>query len=67
MFVLSPEDLRCPANGKAAYVDETSALQRLEIAWTRAQRTAHAPLPCRAYRCPECGWWHLSSHWEREA
>jgi hypothetical protein len=66
MYVLSPEDLRCPATGKQAYPTEASALARVEVAWIRPQHCeAHAPMPRRAYECEHCHWWHLTSHWKR--
>ena len=68
MRVLSPTDLRCPVNGKRAYVNEEVALAALEAAWTQRQtstRRTPTAFPRKIYRCPECGWWHLSSHWSR--
>jgi hypothetical protein len=23
--------------------------------------------PCRAYKCPSCGWWHITSQPKRDA
>jgi hypothetical protein len=66
--VLRPEDLRCPSSGKRAYLTEELALDVLERAWLRPQLSppSASPFPVKVYRCPECGWWHLSSHHSRD-
>lgn len=67
-YVLTPEDLRCPTSGKRAYPNAERALREVEAAWTRPQHSEHVgPMPCRAYKCEDCGWWHLTARWEREA
>ena len=68
MFVLSAEDLRCPKTGKQAYPSEERAAKVLEVAWTRKLDDQPRPqkMPCRPYLCEECGWWHLTSHWDWE-
>lgn len=68
MYVLTPEDLRCPASGKRAYPTGKSARAALKLSWTRRQHSEpRPPMPCRAYECSDCGWWHLTSQWEVEA
>lgn len=65
--VLSPEDLRCPVSGKLAWPTQDSALKALEKAWLRPQGDSPPTkvFPVRVYHCPDCGWWHLSSHWSK--
>jgi len=48
--------------GKQAYPNEERARRVLSIAWKHAisNGTTHE-LPCRAYRCTQCGKWHLTS------
>ena len=53
---------RCSSK-KVAFRSEGAARRALErIDRTEAQAVAPAPSrPTRAYRCPECGMWHLST------
>jgi hypothetical protein len=50
----------CPT-GKWGYADERGARKALRV-WgstpDHLQRKGYAP--CRAYRCPRCGLWHLT-------
>jgi hypothetical protein len=63
--VLTSHDLRCPATGKAAFVDEETAerhlLRRLHEHGYEGWR------PRSVYRCSECHWWHLASHAREKA
>lgn len=59
---LTAADLRCPVTGKSAYADEQTAMQWVERAWTDPNwENRHGQMPTRAYLCPDCGWWHLTS------
>jgi hypothetical protein len=66
--VLRLEDLRCPVSRKRAYPTRERALDALERAWQRPQCStpSASPFPVKVYRCPECAWWHLSSHHSRD-
>lgn len=62
MRALTTADLRCPVTGKRAFVDEESAMAAIERAWTNKKwRPDHGQMPKRAYRCDECGWWHMTN------
>jgi len=59
---LTRSDLRCPKSGKRAYVDEETALEHVEKAWTTENwNPEHGAMPVRAYRCEDCGWWHMTA------
>lgn len=67
--VLTLADLRCPTTGKSAYVSKRRALAVIERAkqvpeWDYAR---HGGKPKRAYKCPHCGWWHITKQEERNA
>lgn len=65
--VLTKASMRCPATGKAAFVDEERALRELERALTSERwENVHGHQPSRVYRCAKCGWWHLTSKRSRE-
>ena len=49
---------RCPS-GKTRFRDHTSAATALAVAERRSTR---AVVPVRAYECPTCQGWHLTSH-----
>lgn len=49
---------RCEATRKFQYVDEEQAI-------AAALRRSRAAGPLRVYRCPACGWWHLTSQPKR--
>lgn len=60
---LDTRKLKCPATGKSAFVDEERALRALQSLWEDEHGThdaRHGAMPRKVYRCPECGWWHLS-------
>lgn len=59
MYALEPHTLRCPTTGKHAYVNRRRAEHVLREAATR--RHDGRPIPTRAYRCPDCKWFHLTS------
>lgn len=62
MRALTTADLRCPATGKRAFVDEATAMAAIERAWTRKSwRSEHGRMPSRAYLCADCGWWHMTN------
>jgi len=66
--VLDPAKLKCPETGKTAYVDEATAMRAIERAWTSPNWVnRHGRMPTRAYQCPDCGWWHMTSAPERSA
>ncbi len=60
-----PHYVTVPGCRKAAFATREKALARLEIIQTRARRSKHRRrrqvLPRRAYQCPDCGRWHLTS------
>lgn len=65
--VLTLGDLRCPVTGKSAYVSKRRALRIIDRAkqieeWDYAR---HGGKPKRAYKCPHCGWWHITKQEER--
>lgn len=63
---LTASDLRCPTTGKRAYVDEETAIRAVEKAWrSKDWQSRHGRMPRRAYRCDDCGWWHMTN--QREA
>jgi hypothetical protein len=44
------------------YVDELTAMEWVERARTDpAWENRHGQPPTRVYRCPDCGWWHMTS------
>lgn len=52
--------MRACATGKKRYRDEIAA--KLAMATYRNKDRSTSPkLECRAYRCPECHGWHLTS------
>ena len=58
----SPRPKRC---SKRRYATDIEA--KLEIArFQRMDDPRRSKLPCRAYKCPDCGGWHLTSQPERE-
>ena len=59
MKALVAQNLRCPKTKKAAYVDEPTALRYSNI--IMKQGGYDGKMPRRAYRCKDCGWWHLTS------
>jgi hypothetical protein len=65
MRALTTRDLRCPVTHKQAYLDEATALEYLEKAWTRKdwdpKKAGHTEMPKRVYQCNDCGWWHMTS------
>jgi len=59
---LSSGDLRCPASGKIAYVTEERVMKAIEGAWVSGRwENHHGQMASRAYLCPDCGWWHMTS------
>lgn len=48
---------KCPVSGKVAFQTEVDAKGAL-AAISRHAREKH---PVRAYRCPDCSLWHLTS------
>jgi hypothetical protein len=46
---------KCPSSGKRVYYKEHLASRAVSFAATRGELP-----PMRHYKCPECGWWHLS-------
>lgn len=59
-MILGSGWLRCPENGKRAYVDEAAAERALD-AIIRAFAAPGVKVSRYSYECPRCGWWHLSS------
>ena len=51
--------IRCPTTGKVVYPTQYHA-ERAKA--TIAKRSARERVPIAVYRCPECEWWHLTSH-----
>jgi hypothetical protein len=49
-------ELRCPTSGKRSFEDENDALSAQER-WSEE----HGWRRGTAYRCPDCGTWHLTS------
>lgn len=49
---------RC-ASGKRGYTDQTTAEAVLGRIWATPKPGRR--LECRAYQCPNCGQWHLTS------
>jgi hypothetical protein len=63
---LNQGDLRCPASGKVAYVTEERALKAIEGAWLSGRwENRHGQMASRAYECPACGWWHMTSSYQK--
>jgi hypothetical protein len=53
----------CPASGKRCYRSQRSCEQDIEKAWTDPYwKGKHGRMPKRAYLCPSCGCWHMSTH-----
>ena len=55
----SIEDTGC---GKRAYTSKNVAdreIRRIRKLAKSHQRKHNQP--CRSYKCPDCGWWHLTS------
>lgn len=48
---------RCGRNGKVRYRNHEDATRALST----LRRTGSQTIPRRAYRCPECAGWHLTS------
>jgi hypothetical protein len=51
----------CPT-GKLVYSTRTKAIRALDRVRTERLRVVVVPelVESSAYRCPNCGWWHLS-------
>lgn len=51
----NPPHMLCPKSGKAKYQDKIAAMNHLA-------RLQHGGVGMTGtYRCPDCGWWHLTS------
>lgn len=55
----------CDATGKARYDSEATADRVLSVIWSTPNPGRR--LECRAYLCPHCQGWHLTSKALREA
>lgn len=49
---------KCPVNGKVCFDDQESAVSAMA---TIARDPRDIKKPIRAYQCPSCGAWHLTS------
>jgi rubredoxin len=70
MKVLSPDQLRCPVTGKAAFASLEKAEEIIARGYTRKgpHKTGQGrELAKRAYECEHCGWYHLAHTHERKA
>lgn len=66
MKVLTPDNLRCPINGKAAFASQEKAEEIIARGYARRNHTGQGrEVAKRAYLC-ECGWWHLAHTHLRE-
>jgi hypothetical protein len=54
----------CPT-GKFAYAEEGYARKKLAYLACLPDEQRKVRAPTRTYRCPKCGWWHLTSQVHR--
>ena len=54
----------CPVNGKRGYLSRRACERDIEKAWTDPtwKGHLHGRMPRRAYLCPHCQRWHMSTH-----
>jgi len=52
---------RCKVQGKVRYRTRATALH---FAWSQADRPGYEKF--RAYQCPHCKWWHITTKYATE-